>query len=383
MAILLICLYCLFRLIADRFLPMKQLLISAVLFIGFMSFILVPMFMDMSKGVIQETTLKEFMIGNLGNNADVASYFVPDGMHLSKVYSPIQDWLRGVYNSYHGNKAEKSTFLGYSLLLSLALLIVLYRRLDKLMIFLIMSAFVFMFLSFGPIIYWFGEQVWNIDSLYRVIYKIPLLSASRTPSRYVLLVVFSLSYLLALLLEGFFKNKKKLTFASVTICVLFLVELYPVPFDFLPFQSEEMNYYTSLNKEYGSFNKNVLNIPADYFGARGEGNQYAYHQTYHEQNIFGGYVSRVSNEAEQFYLNSKLLSAIHHDDYEKVREVSLKGLSDKEIIDELKRLSIYLIILENRKPYALEIHQRLSSIEGIAIKKELSSKTVFSFTPDL
>ena len=67
----------------------------------------------------------------------------------------------------------------------------------------------------------------------------------------------------------------------------------------------------------------ILNIPADYIGARGGGDIYQYAQTVHQKPIIGGYISRAPNYVFSTRDQSNFIQAIEHHEYDRDKRLRL------------------------------------------------------------
>lgn len=381
MNVLIIVFYSIFELISQKRLPIRLILTSTVSLSILLSLILTPMILDTMNNVITTGESETFYAGNIGNNADLSSFIIPDGVHLSKVYYGLKTDLREIYQGYHGNLAEKSTFLGYTLLIALFVFAFKLKKNSRVIKFYVFIAVLFILLSLGPIVFWKGDPILDLKWIYKGLSKLPLISASRTPSRYVLAVVFFLSILLAQLIQNSSFSDKLKKIAPLVITFLFIVEMYPVSFWFNPINQEEEDFYSNINQETGKFQGGILSIPLDYHGGLGNGPHYLYLQTIHEQYVYGGYISRVSNVAWDYFENNPILTSLHHDDYNKKRQATLIGFTDVEIVREFKKLKVSFVSLDKSDPSYTEIYKRLSQIPNFQVLKSLKENVVFKFEP--
>jgi hypothetical protein len=181
-----------------------------------------------------------------------------------------------------------------------------------------LGAVFFALMSLGPVLHiagnstFFGTDI-EIPMPYSLVsLVIPTLSNSRTPGRFDVMVVLSLSVLVAYAIAII--NKKlgairlgrigmfHITLAAITLLILF--EYLAVPFTMT--DTHVPGFYYSLANETGNFG--ILEIPATQNYTAGV--QAEYYQTVHQKYLVGGQVARAPQDARDFETNTPLVNQL-------------------------------------------------------------------------
>ena len=153
--------------------------------------------------------------------------------------------------------------------------------------------------------------------------------------------MFCLSIIVPFIISQRF-NKRNINIISGLATIIFLLEMVPIKFST---HMIDQNLTTKLKKIAQEKDKIILNLPVDFLGARGGGDQYVYDQTYHHQNIIGGYVSRESTIALRFMGKSDFLKDFHHNDYDKNGKSHIEDYDASSFLSSIKDLHVDYIIL--------------------------------------
>lgn len=244
-------------------------------------------------------------------SADLLAFFIPSPLHPF-----FGNFTQAIYNNFTGNYSENIVFIGYSVLI-LAFFGILTARKTKYGQLLLLCFIVFLLFSFGPYLHINGQWIFlhNISiPLFGFLNEIPVFNMIRAPSRYDIMIMFSIS-----LLSGFgiqyilnklnLCRKDKKTLILSFISVIILIEFFAV----IPVQDikQAPQYYYSLNN--GNVNPileiPVIRSPIDPSWPSGAStmNLYYDYQKIHERPIMGGYFNRVNPIYEKFMKHDPLL----------------------------------------------------------------------------
>jgi hypothetical protein len=143
---------------------------------------------------------------------------------------------------------------------------------------------------------------------YFILQHIPIFSLARVPSRWVVLLMLSLSILsgfgLKFILESL-KNKSfcKLDSRSIltlVVSIIILFEFLAIPY---PMGSTKVpSFYQNIGKDTEDFA--LLEFPVIWYA------EPLYYQTSHEKKLVGGYVSRLSEDNLKFIKSTPLISQL-------------------------------------------------------------------------
>jgi len=213
-----------------------------------------------------------------------------------------------------------------------------------------MLAAVFFFLSLGPVVYLGGQPILHLEWLYRLFYKSSVLSVSRTPSRYGIVVALAFSVAGAVTLEHVRSRLGRWGGLYVALVVLltglFFLETCPRALrvrDAYFLNSRSLAHIAADSRDLV-----ILNVPVDYIGARGGGDEYLYEQTFHGKKIVGGYVSRETRQALQVFRQSAFLQSIPEVASRKRVPFDPEKLDGFDIAAELRLLGVKLVVVQKR-----------------------------------
>lgn len=241
-------------------------------------------------------------------SADLVGFFIPTAFHplFKAIVSPI-------YANFTGNVAENTVFVGYMVLLLSA--VALLKSKNKEVKFWAVSALTFFILSLGPILHingivtlHLGIRSFQIPLPYFILQYVPLFSLARVPSRWVVLLMLSLSILSGFGLKLIFESLKTKSFCktdsrsilALIVSIIILFEFLAIPY---PMGSTKIPlFYQNIGKDPEDFA--LLEFPAIWYS------EPLYYQTNHGKKLVGGYVSRLSEDNLKFIRSTPLISQL-------------------------------------------------------------------------
>ena len=280
------------------------------------------------------------------NSADLKDFFVPDyliakwrGYDFIPQGNEIADNL---LTDTSGNLLEKTVYPGLTswLIILLAILIPKLRRTYWPWILL---AFCFAVWSLGPTLHFMGKSYFEGLLPLRVLPNIPIFNFLRTPSRFAFFITFSSGLLIAATISEFGKKNIVAARALALILVAIIVfEFLPSPQNFIPNDIFLSPFYSKMSQDDDNYA--VLNIPADFYGARGGGDIFMYAQTIHKKPIVGGYISRTPNYVFTTSEKSNFIKAVEHHEYDQDKQLLLDQEGFYDIDKTLHELNLRYVI---------------------------------------
>jgi len=266
---------------------------------------------------------------------------------------------------------ENFVFLGYSVIFLSALAVIRYRK-NHVWFWLLVSG-IFVIMSFGPELKIFNEPT-GIVLPEKIFYDtIPEWDEIRAPARFIVMANLALAVLSSYAVYGLIKNKfssfKQQLMLTVVIGVVILFEFSMIPF---PTFSESIpDIYEEIKNDESKFI--VLSAPIGGTGDYGLMSEprILYHQTHHENPIYGGYESRITYEAlsstQTYFLN--MFHMLGSNDDVIKQDLAIHGLSLFDYFD-IKYLTIHKELINTVK--LAEIIQLMSEIlnENIPIYED-------------
>jgi hypothetical protein len=247
-------------------------------------------------------------------SADLTSYLVPNPLHpLWGEYSTL------ILESLPGNIVEKTITPGL-VSLSLLMLLLVTRRTGKAAKTWLLIGLVFVILSLGPVLTFDGSPLTlfghRILLPFNLVQFIPVLSQFRAPARFSIMVVLSISIVLALSLRGeaaglqlpasgskIRQSGKKMSgrVGYALILGLLIFECWSVPLPILDGSVPEI--YQAIRKDNRQFT--VMEIPLD-----PRIRIYQWYQTVHQKPLLAGYLARFPRQVMQQFNDDPILSAL-------------------------------------------------------------------------
>jgi hypothetical protein len=271
----------------------------------------------------------------LEGSADLLGFVTPSTLH--PLLGPR---ARNIASRFTGNAAENTVFLGYTVLL-----VAMYSGLrvkEKDIRYWIFVMLFFLILSLGPVLHILGDTEFTafkvrIPLPYLILY--PLFSFTRVPARLIVMVMLSLSIVvayglkslslwiqnrsagIALGLPGFkpgkigsiisrgFPDAKRLSKAVMMSFFLCAIVFEYVPFPLPLGKLAVPEVYYQIASEEGDFA--LVELPRDYCYAPCQVSEYQYYQTVHKKKLVGGYVARNPSYALDFLYNTPVIRELN------------------------------------------------------------------------
>ena len=276
----------------------------------------------------------------LEGSADLLGFVTPSTLH--PLLGPLAQNTAGKFT---GNTAENTVFLGYTALL-VAMYSVLRVKEEDIRYWIFVMLF-FLILSLGPVLHILGDTEFTAFKVrvplpYLILY--PLFSFTRVPARAIVMVMLSLSVVVAYGLkslsrwiqnrsEGIAKapflawiwqskpsktgstvsrrlpNAKRLSKAvmvSFVFCaIVFEYASCPLPLGKLAVPK----MYYQIAAEEGDFA--LVELPRDYCYAQCQVSEYQYYQTVHRKKLVGGYIARNPSYALDFMYHTPVIRELN------------------------------------------------------------------------
>ena len=279
----------------------------------------------------------------LAGSADLLGFVTPSTLH--PLLGPL---ARNIAGKFTGNTAENTVFLGYTVLLMA--MYSAWRVREKDIRYWIFATLFFLVLSLGPVLHILGDTEFTAFKVrvplpYLILY--PLFSLTRVPARLIVMVMLSLSIVVAYGLKdlsqwiqsrsegialspsttlrtslpGFklgkigstmsrgFPDAKRLSKAvmmSFVFCaIVFEYASFPLPLGKLVVPK----MYYQIASEEGDFA--LVELPRDYCYAKCQVSEYQYYQTVHRKKLIGGYVARNPSYALDFVYNTPVIRELN------------------------------------------------------------------------
>ena len=285
-------------------------------------------------------------------SADLVGFFIPTAFH------PLfKGFVSPIYANFTGNGAENTVFIGYMVLLLSAL--ALLKSKDKGVKFWAVSALTFFILSLGPLLHvngivWLHFGISNLQIPlplplpYFILQFIPLFSLARIPSRWVILLMLSLSILSGFGLKFIFESLKPKFFHNIDsrsivtsiVSIIILFEFLAIPY---PMGSTKVPIF------YQNIGKDPENYALLEFPAIGDA-ETLYYQTNHGKKLVGGYVSRLSEDDLKFIRSTPLISQLFNRS-PALLESSNQNLTEKWISAlSLQKIKFIILHSDSLKP---------------------------------
>lgn len=244
-------------------------------------------------------------------SADLLGFFIPNSLNLF-----FGNYSQGIISHFSTTGIESVTYIGYTVV---ALAVIAIAKLWNKAKFWLLSAFVFIIFSLGPILHIFGNSSFTSLNL-----QVPLpgfllfsiLPIPRVPSRLILMAMLCLAVVTAVTLKHLnnwftkFKFKKIISLLFISfLSVSFLAEVNMLPFPIVE-ETSVPSFYGDLAKMDGTFS--VLDLPQDYSTNNWANNRYMYYGTVSENPLVGGSISRIDPSNIKFMQVFPVINQIDH-----------------------------------------------------------------------
>lgn len=233
---------------------------------------------------------------------DVAAFLAPNPLH------PWLSWMAaGWIADLPEGFAENVASIPWTMLGFIAAGVVLYRvALPK--AWLIWTACFFL-LSLGPFVHVAGINT-HIPTPWTFLRYVPVIGAARMPTRFGVLVAMGMAMIFCLMLADMRRRSRRPALLTALAGTLLIFELLPAPRTVYPATPPQVVRTIAADPRP----LRVLNLP---FGIRdglsSEGNYTAlsqFHQTFHEKELIGGYLSRLPRKRMGEYGRSVTLRTL-------------------------------------------------------------------------
>lgn len=273
-----------------------RMLVGVAVFLVLTAPVLLPTLAETQQGYAQQSRNETLIY-----SSDVMLAFTPSEMH--PIWGkPVSESISAI-GPYMPQKppSERVVFLGYTAI-GLAIYAWWRLRANRQVRFWLFAALATWVLSLGPVLQVFGKSRIpfvgvTVPLPYELLYKLPLLSIARTPSRITVLTMLALSVLASLAIAALLASSSRLPHRAVThrgfrlrragvavgLLLLMLFEYLAVPFHTAP-PGWNIDIYHKIAAEPGRFA--LLELPLRPVG------DYMAYQTAHGKPIIGGFLAR-------------------------------------------------------------------------------------------
>jgi len=283
-----------------------------------------------------------------GSSADLVSYLLPDftvapwrGWFLTE---SIEQWALSLAKSLHGNLAEKAVYPGW--VSWIAVLVALARPglLRRVWPWLVLAGSFFV-LTLGPTLFVHGEPYLEGWLPARLLQPLPIANIMRGTTRFATFVTLGTGMVLAGAISSLRRSRgPRMGMAVALTCMaISCLEFVPSAVRVSSRARWLSTFYDQMRVEDGEYA--VLNVPADFRGARGGAELYVYAQTIHHRPIISGYVSREPRYVFETVERSEFLRAVQHRRYEEDRRHRLTNAALLDMPDTLRSLQVRYVIV--------------------------------------
>jgi hypothetical protein len=283
-------------------------------------------------------------------SADLTSFFVPGWLSIwgREAFEPV-------WSHFNGNPRMSANYLGY---LSLTLAFMAWRGNREKVRFWGVSALVFAILALGPWLLVLGTKTVPLPDLLLRSF-VPLYWLQRAPERLTVLVMLSLSIMVAFALV---QMTGSMTFAKRRIVCLIIgllvcLEYLSLPFPTMSSAVPEFVFKMAQDKE-----------PYAVIDTTGKGE---FHSTVHGKPLVGGYISRYPRSASRFLLETPIVSTLLR------RGPPLEPRDVEEALELMRHYNIRYVLVEPGT-YELLFRERL----GLEPVHESADLWVYQLTSD-
>ncbi|MDD5758881.1 MAG: hypothetical protein PHI06_07335 [Desulfobulbaceae bacterium] len=282
-----------------------------------------------------------------GNSADLMGYIVPDYTIAEwRGYDLTQKWrlfANSLRNSLSGNPYEKAVYPGLTSWLFLLIGCLIPEIRKRFWPWLLLALFSFIW-TLGPTLYIKGQPYLEGMLPIRFLNALPILKFLRTPTRFAFFIPLSAGILLAATLAHLGKRSLLLSRTTALIVLGWIVlEFIPTPQVLIPKQIFISSFYNMIRQDPAQYG--ILNIPADFYGARGGGDIFQYAQTIHQKPIVGGYIARTPTYVSKTRDNSPFIQAVEQHEYDQDQRLRLSPEGFSDMRGTLKSLNLRYVVV--------------------------------------
>ncbi|MBI3538442.1 MAG: hypothetical protein HY070_12910, partial [Chloroflexi bacterium] len=267
-------------------------------------------------------------------SAELISFFIPSARHP----------LLGAWAGALTDANTPYAFIGYAAF-ALALIGFFSRRAFSLPRFFAALAFSFAILMLGSTLI-IGGQSTGIPLPFAILRAIPFVNANRYPVRFNVLLMLSLTPLIALgALRVLRAPRGKIILTSITALLAFEQLVLPIPLDDLRVPA----IYQTIRDDPGDFA--ILELPLGWRGSIAllgkQDDRAQFYQTFHHKRLLGGITSRYPRFKTQYFLQAPVLNSLLA--LEDEREVDASQIArDRELAPEVLRFFDIRYVVLNR-----------------------------------
>lgn len=295
---------------------------------------------------------------------DIAGFILP-------TYSRFLDFKllsETTANLFSKSILESNMFLGWSLILLFMYCIFLYIKTpnkSKAKIFLYMSLLLMILCL--PSLRLFGHTLIKTPTAF--FHFVPFLNNLRVPTRWAMLLYLFIPIFCFLVLSknAFWRNR--ITQIAIFLGLLLFIEYFPKPYEFFNKNHDKVNAL-ALKELPGNV---MVHLPfglSDGYKAVGNGdNRHMYLQTIHNKKLLGGYFSRLSDDAYDFYTGDVVMQNLLLLLEEK--ELKTQSVNRQEANNFIKRFQPDIVYVDE----AYKQHKAFQYLMHVLEKQD-----IFSFT---
>lgn len=318
---------------------------KALLLFAITTLILVlPVILPMGLNYSDFQDQSDQMAAATSNSADLLGFFVPDRTTdpLSVRFSPsFRSFVENTYATFYGNPAEKTVFLGYTVIATVLVSLFMVRRKGFLQ-WQIMAA-IFFLLCLGPVLHIGGQQLLS-HLPYEWLGSIPFVSFGRSPSRFAIFLMLALAVISGYGLATLERKNKSFRWLTLTMGILIFMEFLIVPVRMDMRFAQIPSFYSALAEIENQTNWAILDVPVDLIGAQGPAGEYMLYQTSHQKPIVSGYISRTPTHITQIF-ESPFIYELRARIYGDTAPFDLDETFFAQAPLELRRLNIEYVVL--------------------------------------
>ena len=314
--------------------------VSALTTAILLSPILIPVLSQEYKGDYSSSTPTNYQNYEF-SSPDLLNFFVPDyDIATWRGYQWLangQAYFNKLNNSLHKCPNEGAVYPGLISWLIFITALCLPSIRKRFWAWMVLALFFFIW-TLGPTLFVNGTPYLKGFMPMRLLGNIPIFSQLRTVSRFSFFIPIVAGLLFAAGMAELRRkqlNKSAIILSGLTL-VLIVLEFIPFPQDIIPQDIFVSPFYKAIAKDKRNYT--ILNIPADFIGARGGADIYLYAQTFHEKPIIGGYISRTPDYALTTSKKYPFIQAVENHEYDKDKHLRLspQGLANtKKVLTDL------------------------------------------------